>query len=61
MAEGKTKDVKKAVEEDDDDISDIDVDEDDTIDDDERDPGLADLEVVTKYKLASDMANRKRH
>jgi hypothetical protein len=49
-------DKKKHVEEEEDDVSDIDVDE--AEQDDEQDPGLTDPEVVTKYKLASDIANR---
>ena len=30
-----------------------------SVDEDTKDPGLTDPEVVTKYKLASEMANRK--
>eukprot|EP00047_Mylnosiga_fluctuans_P011346 m.20798 g.20798 ORF g.20798 m.20798 type:complete len:415 (-) comp3564_c0_seq1:48-1292(-) len=44
-------------EEEDDDISDVDLD-DDYEEDDMHDPGLTDPEVVTKYKVAADAANR---
>lgn len=54
------KETKKTVkkEEEEEDVSDIEVSSDEGEEDEEKDPGLTDSEVVTKYKLASDIANR---
>ena len=51
------KKVEVQEEDDSEDISDIDI-EDEAEEDEDVDPGLTDPETVTKYKLASDMANR---